>query len=355
MSEPVEREAVGVKRMSPVRVAVQVLGFAASLGLLAWCVRIALKDENRDALDRVLHGDPWLIAGMLGLCVLSLVANGSLFVVMIAPVRRVHWLSCCATNALATFLNNFPFKLSLASRFLIHKRRDGLPLLMIAAWIGATAAVILAVLGATLVATMWRGGVDALWWVSSVGAAVVGFAVIVGCARVFAGEAGKERLARLVGVTRIGVLERVVRGAWFAKMHTGLDMLASPRAVGSGMLLRVIDTAFIAGRFAVAAELAGVEASMGSVVLAATLYFFIGAVTPSGALGARDGGTFGAMKFLPAAGAIGSEFAVVILTVTASEFVVNLCTATASALYLRFSKARPATVVAGAGGEVHAR
>ncbi|MFZ4573895.1 MAG: hypothetical protein ACOYN0_05820 [Phycisphaerales bacterium] len=343
--QPSEGTPSAKRGMSAAKVAVQIVGAVASIALLAWCIRIALRDDNRAALERVLAGDPWLMLSMLALCALSLLANGTLFVLTISPVRRVHWLSCCATNAAATFLNNFPFKLSLATRFLVHMRRDGIPLLMVASWIGATAVVILAVLAAPLAATVWRGKVDGWWWGATGAGLVVGYVLIVGVAGLFAGERGRGRIESIAARLRIPLLPRLLRTNAYARMHTGLDMLAGRRAVGAGFAMRILDTAFIAGRFAVAAKLAGVVASPGSIVLAATTYFFIGAVTPSGALGARDGGTLGALKFLPIAGVIGDDFAVVILTVTASEFIVNLCAASASALYLRFSKARPAREV----------
>lgn len=317
-------------RMTPLRATAQVIGFACGIALLVWCVRLALREENRPYLERMLNASPLEIAMMLGLCVASLIVNGFLFVIVIRPLYRVHAPSMFATNALATFLNNFPFKVSILSRFVIHARRDRLPLSTVFAWLAATAGVIFAVLIPPIVATLMSPNVDAKWWALTCAGLV--FCVV-----------------SLILISKW--LLRVFRGAGdgasvfvnlLARVQEAPAMTSVPTSVVGGVCMRVIDTVLIALRFSLAAKMAGVETSPETIVLASSLYFLIGAITPAGALGARDGGTFGILKFLPAAGVITSEFAVVILTVTAAEFAVNLCAAAVSALYLRFSDSKPA-------------
>jgi hypothetical protein len=333
------------KAMSPLKIIVQVIGFAIGVALLAWCIRVAASDENRPARERIMNADWHMIALLLGLCVGSLITNGTLFAVVIRPLFKVETLGTIATNALATFLNNFPFKLSIASRFFIHNRRDGLPLLTIMAWIGATGLVIVSVLTPPLVATALHSKVDSLWWAITSGLLVAAFLTVLAISRFLGGRTGTARLASLAERVAPAKAVTVIRSKGFERAVSGLTMLASPRALALGMLCRIVDAVLIAARFAIAGKIAGVPTTFESLVLASSLYFLIGAVTPSGALGARDGGTYGALKYLPAAGAIQSEFTVVILTVTAAEFLVNLGAAVFSALYLRFAPKHPAIPV----------
>lgn len=317
-------------RITPARAVVQLIGFACGIALLIWCGRIALSDQNRVYLERIGSSSWFDIAALLGLCVASLIANGMLFVVVIRPLYRVHALSMCATNALATFLNNFPFKVSILSRFLIHARRDRLAVTTVFAWLAAAAGIIFAVLIPPMVATMLSPKVDAKWW----GFTCAGLVVCVGSLIVIS-----KWLVRILS----GAVESASAFVKpLARVREAPAMTSVPTSVIGGVCMRVIDTVLIAFRFALAAKMAGVESRPETIVLASSLYFLIGAITPAGALGARDGGTLGVLKFLPSAGVITSEFAVVILTVTAAEFVVNLCAAAVSALYLRFSPAKPA-------------
>jgi hypothetical protein len=330
-TEPIDPS--NASRMTPLRATVQIIGFACGVALLMWCARLALRDENRPYLERILNASLPEVALMIGLCIASLIANGFLFVLVIRPLYRVHAISMCATNAVATFLNNFPFKVSILARFLIHSRRDRLSLSTVFAWLAATAAVIFTVLIPPIASTLMNPAVDVKWWALTITGLVVCIVVLITISKL---------LARM--------MQRAIDGSSFfvkllSRVHESPAMTAVPTAVVGGVAMRLIDTVLIALRFSLAARLAGVETQPGTIVLASSLYFLIGAITPAGAIGARDGGTFGILKFLPAAGVIKTEFAVVILTVTASEFVVNLCAAAVSSLYLRFSTSKPAVAV----------
>jgi len=50
---PATQEDTLPEKRSGVRIAVQVVGFLVGIGLLGWCVRLALSDENREALSKL--------------------------------------------------------------------------------------------------------------------------------------------------------------------------------------------------------------------------------------------------------------------------------------------------------------
>ncbi|HRQ74272.1 MAG TPA: hypothetical protein PLU35_14715, partial [Phycisphaerales bacterium] len=129
------------RRKPYLRLAVQGLGFVAGLVLLGWCVRAALSPENREQLSKLGDAPAWAVAALLGLSVASVALNGLAFWCALLPARRLHASDVIATNALATFLNYLPFKLSAISRVVIHNRRDRVPLLTIGGWFGAVLGV----------------------------------------------------------------------------------------------------------------------------------------------------------------------------------------------------------------------
>lgn len=309
-------------------VALQALGGLVSLALLAWCVHTAWKGGSLERLRGLSASDAWALAG---LSLLSLTLNGSLFWVTLRPVKRLRWVDVLAVNAVATFLAYFPFKLSIVWRVLVHHRRDGLPVLTIGAWLMSNAAVVLAVLLPPALAGLWRQRVDSVYLATSLGGILVLLLAVHCVARWLGGERGLGRLRRLLG--QEGWRGRVAASDRFVRLHNGLGMLAHAPTLASAAGLRLADLMVQALRFVVAARAIGEVLPAHDAVLIAGVYFLIGVVSPSGAVGAREGGTTGLAKVLP--GVNYAAFAGVALAVSAAEVVVVVVCVVLALAWLR--------------------
>ena len=315
------------------RLALQLAGFGAGLGLLAWAVSIALREENRHQLERLADASIQHIAWLLGLSALSLVLNGLAFWAMLEPARRLRVLDVQATNAVATFLAYLPFKLGALTRVLIHNRRDGVPLLTIGAWFLALTAAMAIAIAPLLAASLVRHEIDAVW-LAIAGAGVVLCTIATNAmARYFGFEKGMARLHRILDPITPGRLRPALRSARFRELHEGFAMLACPKALTMGVALRLADLLVQGARFAVAADVLGVDLSFADAVLLALSYFAIGVVSPSGMLGVREMGTTAIAAI--AAMAASERFVGVALLVTAAESIATLAGAGVGLAWLR--------------------
>jgi hypothetical protein len=314
------------------RLLIQLAGFLIGLGLLGWCVAMALKPANRQSLNDLFHASATQISTLVGLSVATLFLNGLIFWITLLPVRRLRLADVLATSALATFLLYLPFKLSVVARAVIHNRRDHMPLLTIGAWLVALGIVVMATLCPMLLASIWRGRIDPPWFAAAGIGLLLVFATLVGTSRAFAGEAGLARLHRLADPLPLPPLQRFLRSGIFVRFHQGFTMLASPATVGAAMLLRILDIGVQAIRFMVAAEVVGQHLTPDQAFLIASTYFLIGATSPAGSLGMREAGTTGLAGLLHLGG---TNFTVVALVVSAAELVVNLTGAAAAVAWLR--------------------
>lgn len=308
--------------------AVQVLGGVVSLALLAWCVHTAWKGGSLERLRGLSAADAWTLAG---LSLLSLTLNGTLFWVTLRPLKRLPWADVLAVNAVATFLAYFPFKLSIVWRVLVHTRRDGVPVLTIGAWLMSNAAVVLAVLLPPALAGLWRQRVDALYVATSLGGILVLLAALHGAATWLGGERGLQRLRRLLGER--GWRGRLAASERFARVHNGLGMLGHAPTLAAAAGLRLADLLVQAVRFVVAAKAIGEVLPAHDAVLIAGAYFLIGVVSPSGAVGAREGGATGLARVLP--GVNYAAFAGIALAVSAAEVVVVVACVALALVWLR--------------------
>jgi len=326
MTEPRFRRRAG-------RLAVQLVGFVACLGLLAWAVSIALKPQNRDQLDRLADASAAQVAWLLGLSALTIVLNGLTFWAVLAPARRLNPLDVIAVSTIANFLAYLPFKLSVVARAAIHNRRDKVPLLTIGAWILAFTALIGVALTPPIVASIVRQSIDAIWLAIGVGGVVVCTALTVLIGRHYAHDPGLERLHRLIDPITPRRLRHLVRSAWFRELHEGFAMLADARTVSAAVALRLADVIVQAARFAIAARVLGVALTPSEAVLFAMTYFLIGAMSPFGFLGVREMGTTAVASI--AAVAASEEFVGVTLLVTGADSIVSLTCAAAGIAWLR--------------------
>lgn len=330
-----EHALAGDPRRAPRRW-VQVAGFSVGILLLAWCVRVALSEQNRAQISRLLDARPLDLAALVGLTLLSLLLNAGAFWTMIRTARPVPARSVLAVHAVASALAYLPLKLSLVFRAAAHHRRDAVPILTIGAWMGNVGCVMLAVIGPAVLATSLRPQVDARW-LAIAGAGCAGACACIIIAARLASRAGLWRWLRTRATPAPGAPEarwqRLLRHTHLIdRAHEGVGMLARPSGVLLGALLRGADIAAQSARFLVAARIVGAELSTSQAVGAAATYFIIGAIAPTGSLGFREAGVFALLR--------SEGFAVVVLAVTAVEMVVQVACAVPAGLYLR---ARPRT------------
>lgn len=321
------------------RVAIQLIGFAVGLASLAFCVSVALRPENREQLNKLAEAPASTIALLLALSIGSIITSGLMFWVQVLPYRRLPVADVVATNGICSFLGYLPMKAGAIVRVLIHNRRDGIPVLTIGAWFVAVAMIMAVVfvpaVGGLLLLgplTIVSGAIIAL------GIAVIGAALVL-TSRAFAGQRGQDRLVAIAERLRLRPLRTFLRSGFWAKLHAGFDMLASPGVVAAAILLRILDAALQAARFIVAAGILGLNLPAAQAIPISVTFFIVGVVSPGGQAGIRDASAAGlAAKLVASAGATGAsfeQFAPVALLVTATEAVAYLATATAGLAWLR--------------------
>ncbi|MBK7403807.1 MAG: hypothetical protein IPJ41_04030 [Phycisphaerales bacterium] len=325
-----------------VRLVVQGVGFLLGLAMLGWCVRSALSPDNREQLAKLSEASIGQVAMLLALSAATLGANGLVFWATLRPVKRLRAFDVLATNALCTFLAYLPFKLGALTRIAIHNRRDKVPLLTIGAWFAAMFAVMLIAYVPMMGASLWRRGVDPVWWAAGIGGVAVMWGAAFTLARLFAGERGLARLHAVLDGAKLPGLRRLTTSDRFTQLHAGADMLASPGALAATTVLRLVDLVVISARFVVAGSIVGVAFGWEEAVLVASAYYLIGVVSPFGLLGAREAGTVwmaGALGLAASSGRPADEIArsltVLTLFISGTESVVLLACAAAGVAWLR--------------------
>lgn len=316
------------------KIIIQLVGFGLGLAMLGWCAREALKPENREQLEKLGSAGVVPVALLFGCSLATLLLNGLIFWVVLLPEKRLKLSDMIATNAFATMLAYLPFKISVLARVALHNRRDGVPVFMIASWFGAIGVLILASLGPVSVASLWRKGVDGVWWAASAGgvvACVVGLLVLAG---VFAGPRGLGRVHRITDRAKIALLDRFVRTEAFANLHAVFGMLAHPPAVIASTVLRLTDVGVLTARFMVAGSILGIGLEWEQAVLFASTFFMIGMLSPFGMLGTREAGSLGVAGLLGFSDA-GESLAVVVLVVSATESLAYLLAGVAGGVWVR--------------------
>jgi hypothetical protein len=162
------------------------------------------------------------------------------------------------------------------------------------------------------------------------GGAALGLCAVVGAARVFMGERAWSIVARAVGVSGDGPARPEARSALLERIHEGLRMLAHPASAAGAAALRALDIGVQGARFIVVAAIVGAPISTDEAILAASTYFIIGMMTPTGQLGFREAGVSGVVALMRR-----DSFALVVLTVTAADMVVTLTGAVAAGAWLK--------------------
>lgn len=330
-SEP--EPAASKRSRLPANLFVQIAGFMIGLALLYWCVTVALTPENQQQLATLRHAS-WVALTELALLTLcSVVLNGLIFWSTLKPVKHISPLDVTATNAVASLLAFLPFKMSLIFRFLIHRRKDEVPLLTIGAWFAAVAGGMLMILGPLAALSLWRRAIDAVWMIGAAISIPLLAIIVISIARFAAGEAG---LARVHGVVdRIGIkpLSKAARSGWFGKLHSICAMVGNPYWFGLALALRLMDTAVWALRFHDVSKLLGKPLGWDTSVMISSTYFLAGILVPSGTVGAREAAALALARKLAVPDA--DSVAVVALVVTAFEAATLLGAAALGLIWLR--------------------
>jgi len=321
------------RERSPLKLVVQLVGFAGGLALLAWCGTLAFNEENRAGLQRLGDANPLHVAALLGLALATLVINGTLFWQILLPVRRIGFVGMQATNALATFLSYLPFKLSMMSRIAIHKKRDGVPIMLIGPWFAANGATMLAVIGVIVLVSLWRQTLDLTWILVAAGLVIGAWGFTLLAARTLGGERGLNLAIAIADRQPVGLIKKLVRSDAFRKLDEGLGMLSSPGHLAMTMALRLTDVIINTLRFQVAASIVGSPLSFGEALIGSAAYFMISVLSPAGSLGAREAGSAGIMGLLALVDL--EKFALIAVVVTGTEVIVNILGAAAGIAYLR--------------------
>lgn len=321
------------------RRALQAFGFLVGIGLLVWCVSVALSEKNREQFDRLMDASAWQVTVLLACSAGTMILNGLIFWVLLWPVERTNVLYMSAVNGLATLISYAPFKIALAFRVLVHRRIDKVPVLTIGAWFAAIAVVTVAVVGPAIGASFAVRGGSAAWWAMWIGGSIALTAASIAIASAFQGQAGWEKLKKLLAGVGLGAIVRWLGTEHGLKIHAGVDMIAHRRATSAASGLRVADILVQAVRIRVAAEILGVELDWGGSMVIASTYFLIGILSPIGMLGTREAGSAGMAALAGVHGPAGAESILLVsLLVSASEAIVNLAGGGLGAGYLRVDK-----------------
>ena len=265
--DPASADLENPRGWSPGRIVAQCVGALISLALFGWALSLALSDTNQASWDAMRDADVRIVAALVGLSFLSLVLNGLMFWITLLPLRRLQPIEVIGVNAIATFLSILPFKVGLATRVLIHHRRDGVRFRFIIAWVAAMGALALATLLPLAAAGLWRKDLDAVWWLTAIGGVV---------------------LCNVLGI----LLGRFsTHNPWLARLSLGSHQIVRNAGVVSGhLVLRLADIAILASRFLAAASIASVILPADQAVLVATTYFLLSVLAPAGTLGFREAG-----------------------------------------------------------------
>ena len=243
--------------LSPAKIAVQLLGFAIGLALLAWCIKGAIE---KGGWDKLAHANPALVAAMLGCTLLSAFINGSTFWITAQALKPLRFRDMQWLNLVANMLNYAPIRLGALARVLYHLRVDRLGLLQIGGWFAFIGYALALGVGSCLLATLARDRIDWIWAVLVLGQMVLGGLLI----RVFVGNRLLARYGQ--GVERI---------------------LADRRALWGALGLRLVDLAAYSARMAIAMSILDIVLPTSHVIILA-LVALAASLIPFGRLGFRE-------------------------------------------------------------------
>jgi len=317
----------------PANLFIQIAGFMIGLALLYWCVTVALTPDNQKQLASLQHASWVRLTELVLLTLSSVVLNGLIFWATLQPVKKLSSLDLIATNAVASLLAFLPFKLSIIFRFLIHRRRDEVPLLTIGAWFAAVAGGMLMVLGPLAALSLWRRAIDVVWIIGAATSIPLIALIVISIAKLAAGDAGMLRIYRVANRLNIEPISKAVRTTWFGKLHSICAMVGNPYWFALALVLRLLDVAVWALRFHDVSKLLGKPLGWDTSLMLSSTYFLAGVLVPSGTLGSREAAALALARKLAVPDA--DSVAVVALVVTAFEAATLLGAAALGLIWLR--------------------
>ncbi len=246
------------RKRHPAVLALHLAGYALGLALMAYCVRVAVQG---DALLHVRRASALQIAGLFLCSLVSAVAHGTAWWLLMLPLTRLSFTRVQAINAVASLLFYAPAKLSVISRIGLHRRMDRLGYGRMAAWFVAGSLCMAVPFGALLLPGLLP---------QTPTAALVGIVAGVMLAGV----------AAIVVVARFRLVGRLLRGAE--------RMLVYPHIVAGAVLLRFLDISALSLRLQISCEVMGRPISLSEAYGLTVLPLVGGVVSPIGALGARE-------------------------------------------------------------------
>ena len=240
------------------RLAIQLIGFAIGVGLIAWLAQSAFQTDGWEELrDRATPGT---LAGLIACSLASIFINGMNFWIVVRPVRREGFWAIQNVNATASMLNFAPIRLGLVSRYIYHMRVDRMSFLFVTGWIFAIVISLMIVMGSASLATVLYPSID-IWWVLLASTPII-LTIIL-----------------LPSLIRIPAIQKKTRGSE--------RMLSDRTALSGSLILRFLDLLTWAGRLWFASVLLDTGLSPGDVLLL-SIFAVIMSLNPLGRIGFRE-------------------------------------------------------------------
>ena len=247
--------------LTPRKIIMQLVGFALGLALLIWCIHKAVQGGG-DGWAKLKDADPMLIVGLIVCTLVSLLANGALFWIVVRPLHPLRLSHMQYLNLVTSVLNYAPIRAGLVARVAYHLRVDRMSIVLIGGWFAAIGYTLVLTLGAVVMATILRPSFDWLWIVLLAAQLVVG-----------------------------GLLTRLLLGVPIVqRVGKGMDrMLREPSALWGAIGLRLVDIAAYAGRMACAVAILDLTLTASQVLLLAIAAIAV-SLNPLGRVGFREAG-----------------------------------------------------------------
>ncbi len=235
----------------------QSLAFVIGIGLLYWVIHRAVSGNE---LSRLQDASAFQLCMLIVCTLVSVVANGAIFWILIRPAARIPMLDIQLVNCVVNLINYLPVRMGIVTRIVHHRKVDHLPYLTMIAWYAAIATVTFMVFGAVLVSTMLRPVVD-WWWL-----AILCVVLLVG-------------VLMLSIVTSHRLFEKRLRGAESILNHRGY-------LIGA-VVFRLVDSFAYGGRLYFALTITGLSVSFRDWMYL-TIISMMSGMLPAGSFGFRE-------------------------------------------------------------------
>ena len=127
--------------LAPKRAAMQAVGFLVGLALVAWVVKGAIDvaaDPTRagilESVRAAWQQRPWLVIGIALTTAVSLIIDGALFWMVLAPVRRLGFMEIQWLTFVTATSNFFPVRLGIPVRYAYALLANRLTFMQATAW-----------------------------------------------------------------------------------------------------------------------------------------------------------------------------------------------------------------------------